>query len=352
MAQGLVKRGDGCWRCFSADLNMLIKKIKKIIFLTGLSLFILIVAWLYSADFGRRQPVRFGVTFSQKYAESLKLNPYHVLTAILDDLQIKKFRLIAYWDEIEKTKDQYDFTKLDWQLKEVGKRGGEVILAIGHRLPRWPECHWPGWTYQLSEAEREQQINKLLTVLINRYKSNTAITAWQVENEPFLRVFGECPRPNYNFYKQELLLVRSLDSRPIVITESGELSTWLRAAKLADYVGTSIYRITWNKTWGYFYYPLPPAYYYLKAQIVKLLTPAQKIFVSEMQMEPWLGMPVIQTSLSEQYRSMNARQFQKNISYVKRTGLDPVYLWGVEWWYWLKEQGNNSLWEQVKKLNN
>jgi hypothetical protein len=120
---------------------------------------------------------------------------------------------------------------------------------------------------------------------------------------------------------------------------------------LADYIGASVYRITWNKHWGYFYYPLPPAYYYLKTKLVKLLSPVKDIFISEMQMEPWLGRPVIRTSLKEQYRSMNTKQFQKNLKYVKRTGLSPIYFWGVEWWYWLKSQGDESLWNLAKKIN-
>jgi len=135
-----------------------------------------------------------------------------------------------------------------------------------------------------------------------------------------------------------------------VVTESGELSTWLKAGKIADYVGTSVYRITWNKYWGYFYYPLPPAYYYLKMLAVKLITPIKGIIVSEMQMEPWLGQPVISTPLPEQYRSMNAERWQKNFRYIERAGLSPVYFWGVEWWYWLKEQGDDSIWNLAKQL--
>lgn len=326
------------------------KRFKKWFVIIILAFLAYLIYWLYTVDFSKNKEIEFGVTFSDKYAEEIGLDPQQVLTVLLDELRVKKFRLMAYWDKIEKIKDSYDFTNLDWQLNEIEKRGGEISLVIGHRLPRWPECHWPAWTFKLNQAERQEEVLELLNIIVDRYKGNQIVTSWQVENEPFLRVFGECPRPDNDFFKKEIELVRSLDSRPVVVTESGELSTWLKASSLADYIGTSVYRITWNKRWGYFYYPLPPSHYYLKAKAVKLLTSVDDIFISEMQMEPWLGMPALQTPLGEQYRSMNAQRFQKNLNYVKRTGLSPVYLWGVEWWYWLKEQGDSSIWNLAKKI--
>jgi hypothetical protein len=175
---------------------------------------------------------------------------------------------------------------------------------------------------------------------------------WQVENEPFLSVFGECPSLDIEDFEADLELVRSLDSRPLVITESGELSTWWPGSRRAEYVGTSIYRVVWNKAIGYWSYDwLPASFYYLKAQIAKKLYPVKDIFISEMQMEPWTpGMPLEKTSLEEQANSMNPVQFDKNIAYAKRTGLSPVYLWGVEWWYWLAEQGDVSMWEKARDV--
>lgn len=324
---------------------------KERIIIAGIILFIFILSfWLYKINFSKGKTIEYGVTFSQKYANELNLNWKELYLAILNDLKVKKLRLIAYWDLIESEKDKYNFQDLDWQLEQAESEQAEVILSIGHRLPRWPECHWPDWSYQFNQEEREAQILKLLEEIVERYKNNQIIKAWQVENEPFLKVFGECPKPDKKFYKKELELVRALDDRPIVVTESGELSTWLRAAQLADYIGTSVYRITWNKRWGYFYYPLPPAYYYLKTQLIKLLSPVKDVIITEMQMEPWLGMPVLLTPLAEQYHSMDLELFRKNLQYIKKAGLSPVYFWGVEWWYWLKKQGNETIWQAAREI--
>lgn len=327
------------------------KKIRWIIaILVGLLILFFII--LHALNFGKDVETEFGVTFSQKYAEELNIDWKEAYLASLEDLNIKKYRLIAYWDLIEAKRDVYDFSDLDWQIEQAQENDAEVVLAIGHRVPRWPECHWPLWTYQMEEDERHQEIQELIKKLVERYRGYDNIVMWQVENEPFLKVFGECPKPSIENLESNIELVKSLDDRPVVITESGELSTWWPGSKRADYVGTSIYRVVWNKTTGYWSYDwLPASFYYLKAQLAKKLYPVKDIFISEMQMEPWTpGMPLLKTPLEDQGKSMNPKQFDKNIAYAKRTGLSPVYLWGVEWWYWVAEQGDVSMWEKARAV--
>ena len=48
---------------------------------------------------------------------------------------------------------------------------------------------------------------------------------------------------------------------------------------------------------------------------------------------------------------MDLERFQKNIKFAKKTGLDEFYLWGAEWWYWLKTKHDKpEIWEEAKKL--
>jgi len=54
-------------------------------------------------------------------------------------------RLVAYWQKIEPEQGKYSFEDLDWQIKEAEKRDIEVILVIGRKVSRWPECHIPEW---------------------------------------------------------------------------------------------------------------------------------------------------------------------------------------------------------------
>ncbi|MBU4421859.1 hypothetical protein L6259_00980 [Candidatus Parcubacteria bacterium] len=297
---------------------------------------------------GAIKKAEFGVTFSPGQAYYLGLDPKEVLHASLTDLGIKKYRLSAYWDKVEEKQGKYDFSQIDWQIDEVSKEGGEIILAVGRRLPRWPECHDPAWIKGLPEEKIQENVLALVEKTIERYKSSPAIKAWQVENEPFLSIFGECPAPDPEFLKKEIALVRSLDNRPIALTASGELSSWTNEALLADKVGVSLYRTTWNSILGMFYYPLTPHYYKSRANTLRLL--GKEVFVSELQAEPWERQPLPQTPLIEQKELMNEKMLSSSVKFAKRAGFDEIYLWGAEWWYWLKNQGDDGMWQTVKKI--
>ncbi len=44
-------------------------------------------------------------------------------------------------------------------------------------------------------------------------------------------------------------------------------------------------------------------------------------------------------------------QFKANIDFAKKTGLKEFYLWGSEWWYWMKKKQNRpAIWDQAKKI--
>src|SRR4030042_6204164 len=85
---------------------------------------------------GSKAPV-FGVSFSILDAVNLNLNWQQAYLDILNDLNVKNLRLIAYWHQVEPEKDQYNFDNLDWMLEKAVNREASVILALGRRLPRW-----------------------------------------------------------------------------------------------------------------------------------------------------------------------------------------------------------------------
>jgi len=326
------------------------KKTLLIIFILLAFLQLLILGYLFYLNFPGTKKIDFGVTFSPSQAKYLGIEPKEVLQASIDDLGIKKYRISAYWNVVEKKQGIFDFSDIDWQIDMIEKTGGETILAIGRRLPRWPECHDPEWLTGVTESVAQQKTLNLLEKTVLRYKDRSSIVAWQVENEPLLSIFGKCPKPDKKFYKSEVDLVKELDpTRPIVVTESGELSTWLNATIYGDMVGISIYRTTWDKVFGFFYYPLTPSYYKYKARV--LMPFVKKIFVSELQAEPWERTPLPETPLLEQKIFMNEKKLNESVEFVRRAGFDEAYLWGVEWWYWLlKSQNDPSMWLKVKEL--
>ena len=326
------------------------KKNKNILFVL-----IFVLFFLFLSSRGRiynKNEMKYGVTFSQKQAESLNLDWQKVYLDILDYLGVKKLRLSAYWDEIEPKSGEFVWGDLDWQIERASERGAEIILAVGGRLPRWPECHFPDWAAQLSKKEREQKILGYIQKTIDRHGVSKRIIAWQVENEPFLSHFGDCPKLDRKFLDQEIALVRELDSRPIIITDSGELSIWIPAARRADVFGTTMYRDTYSEHLKrYVHYPISPGFFRFKKNIAGLFAKPDKWIVVEMQAEPWTPKPYQYATREERDRTMNLEKFREILEFGRRAGFKEFYLWGVEWWYWEREvNGDSGMWEEARLL--
>jgi hypothetical protein len=264
-------------------------------------------------------------------------------------LQVKKLRLVVYWDETEKQPNNYSWEDTDWQIDEAVRAGAEIILAIGGRVPRWPECHFPDWLNSLSAAEREQATLDYLTIAIKRYQHIQNITAWQIENEPFLPHFGDCPPPDKELLDKEIALARELDNRPIVITDSGELSLWVPAARRADIFGTSLYRDTYSQQLKrYIHYPILPGFFRFKKNLTNLFAHPDKWVLIELQAEPWCPVALNLTSAAERSRTMDIVKFREIIEFARLSGFNELYLWGAEWWYWeMTAQNNPEMWNEA-----
>ena len=311
--------------------------------------------WLLS--FGKiykQEELTYGVTFSAEQAKNLGLNWQELFTKILDELKVKNLRLAAYWNLVEPENNNYQWGDLDWQINEASKRDAKIILAIGGRLPRWPECHYPGWTNNLQSAQKETETLEYIKNTIERYKDNKNIVAWQIENEPFLSHFGECPELDKVFLDQEIALVRSLDSRPVVVTDSGELSLWVFAARRADIFGTTMYRDTYSKVLKrYIHYPITPAFFRVKKNIVNWFAHPQEWLVIELQAEPWGPKQFQDLSQVDRDRTMNLQKFKEMLEFARQAGFREFYLWGVEYWYWEKTKNDNpGIWNEAKSLFN
>ena len=303
--------------------------------------------------------INYGVTFSNKYATEIGLDWHDAFIKSLDDLKVRNMRLVAYWDDIERTQDVYDYTDIKWQLDEARKRNVNVILAVGRKVPRYPECFEPTWWKDTRDENiRDLELLEYVKRSVQELKQFKNIEIWQVENEPYWP-FGECKFPiKTETLKKEINVVRSIDNRPILIQDSGEGGYWLATYRLGDKLGISMYRKIWYDFWGtffkkfiYFQYPLAYWTYKIKADIVGV--PYQNIYVTELQGEPW-G-PALSTKLSneEKDKTMSRTDFIDTLNYAQKAGFKNLYFWGVEWWLWEKEQNNNPyFWDTAKALMN
>jgi len=204
---------------------------------------------------------------------------------------------------------------LNWQVDEAEKHNADIMLVIGMKTPRWPECHIPAWAQGLSREEQQAAVLSMVEAVMRHYNNRSAIKIWQVENEP-LFPFGECPWIDKTFLRKEVALVKSLDAnfRPVLISDSGESSMWFEAAAIGDIVGVTMYRKVWFHEMGiYISYPIPPSWYWLKSQLVDALYKKNVICV-ELQEEPWCPNLLYDCGASEQAKTMDIVQFKKTLS--------------------------------------
>lgn len=306
-----------------------------------------------------QEEINYGVTFSHKYARDMGLDWQETYLQMLDDLQVKHLRLVAYWDEIEAVRDEYNFETIEWQLEEAEKRNLNVIMTIGRKVPRYPECFEPTWWKEMENDEyKNVELYEYIKIATNTLKKYESIKLWQVENEPFFK-FGEChPEISEDVVRKEVQLVRSIDDRKILTQDSGEGGFWHKAYQMGDFLGISMYRKVWYDFWGvffgnfiYFKYPLAHWTYKIKSELT--LVPHEKILVTELQAEPW-G-PGINSKLTqeEKNKTMSRHDFLDTISYAQKAGFKDLYFWGVEWWYWEKVNNSNPFfWDSAKALFN
>lgn len=298
---------------------------------------------------------RYGVSFSSLYAEEIGLDWKAVYREMLDDLGVRLIRIPVYWSEVEPQEGVHMWDDLDYQLREAAARDARLVLALGRRVPRWPECHVPRWAQERDWEAQKSALREFITAVVLRYRDEEVVALWQVENEPFLESFGDeqCgDELDTAFLDEEIALVRSLDpSRPIMLTDSGNLGMWAGAYRRADIFGTSAYLYFWEAPVGAFRTILPPGYYRLKANVMKILFGERPLMISELSLEPWLAAHIDTVPLEEQLRRMNIEKFYEILDYGRRIGFPEQYLWGVEWWYYMREKhGHPEFWDAAKRL--
>lgn len=322
----------------------------------NIGLAVIVIFWLLFvfswAKIYPSEELEYGATFSYTQSQSLGLDWKANYIAMLDELGVKRLRLPVYWNEVQPEPNRYDWSNLDWLVDQAEQRNVAVILALGHRVPRWPECHFPQWTESLSKDQREDATLSYLREAMVRYRQRPAIRYWQIENEPFLPHFGTCPPLDKDFLDEEIALARSLDPRPIIVTDSGELSLWVPAAKRADIFGSSIYLNTYSERFKrYIHYPITPIFFRIKKNISNLFAHPQDWIIIELQGEPWTPGPYQTFSEADRSRTMDLEKFKQINEFARQTGFKTFYWWGVEWWYWEKETQNNpALWQEAKRV--
>jgi hypothetical protein len=293
-------------------------------------------------------PNTYGISFSVKQCHNFGLDSRETLAWLLGQ-GWRRFRLMSYWDEHEKTKGSFDFTELDRQVAQITKAGGVVTLCLGARQPRWPENHWPEWAWQASKPERSEALLRYIQIVVERYKGQKCIVSYQLENEALLKSFGKRAEVDRNRLRAEFALVKRLDpSRPVIMSTS---TSWGIPARrpIPDTVGFSYYHIAWNGRVGRYTTAGHIALLHrTRARLIRLLL-RRPSFIHELQCEPWGPKAIWEMSSAEQDKSMDTTRIVSSFAKAHKTGLAPIDIWGAEWWYWRLQNGDDSIWNAVRQ---
>lgn len=294
-----------------------------------------------------------GTSFIPYYAQSLGVDPQETMDAMID-IGVEHFRLVSYWNVGEPEPGKYNFDDLDWQFKKAEDANAKVILTLGLRQPRWPECHAPKWTEGQTRQQWQPALEKYIAVVVERYKDSPALDKYQLENEYFLKGFGECTDFSRDRLISEYNLVKKLDpKREIVVPRSNNALGFPVGQPQPDEFSISIYKRVWDAgvTKRYLEYPFP-AWFYGYIAGVQMIFNERNMILGELQGEAWPpnGKPIPQASLDEQNKSIDAKRLQDRFEFGKATGMREIYLWGGEYWYYRKVVLNDpSLWNVAKQ---
>jgi hypothetical protein len=258
---------------------------------------------------------------------------------------------MSYWNIHEPAPGHYNFNELDWQLDLLGRHGCQASLCLGKRQPRWPECHMPDWGRELPKQEWLPALMRYIETTVRRYRHHPALHSWQLENEALLKSFGYCPDSDYDRgrLQAEYRLVKQLDpDHPVIMTLSDSWGLpWRRPTP--DIYAMSLYRQTLNRRGASVESRRGPSFYRARAWLIKFLK-RRDIFIHELQAEPWTAGPITETPLEEQLSLLPPERLEANIQFAVATKLHPIDLWGLEWWYWLRESHEyDGMWEAARE---
>lgn len=310
-----------------------------------------IAQWYIRSE--QSKPLSLGVSFIPDYASSLGVDPHANLDALLG-IGVKQFRLVSYWSDLEPSPGHYDFSQLDWQFKSIEAAHGKIVLTLGLRQPRWPECHMPSWAASEPYDVWQSQLESFIRATVQRYRHSPSLESYQLENEYFLQGFGDCTDFSRNRLISEYNLVKSLDpTRQIIVGRSNNALGVPLGQPQPDVFSISIYKRVWDAsvTHRYLEYPFPAWYYGFVAGIQKIVT-GKDMIVGELQAEAWPpdGQTIPESSLTEQNKSLNAMRLKARFNYGEATGMRDIILWGSEYWYYrMVVLHDPSLWNVARQ---
>lgn len=290
--------------------------------------------------------MKIGTTFAHPHLKYLGLNIKDSLRE-LKSLNLDIVRLGVYWNEVEPENNKFDFSQTKKLLDFFERNDQDIVLTVGMKSPRWPEFYLPLWLKHKKPNEVEFEVLRFIKSSINKFKDYRCIKYWQVENEPLDPSGPEKLTIPYQLLEKEVKLIKSMDSRPVVVNLWGnslsQRKHFINAAEIADIVGIDLY---YKTPWILKRHHGPKDSDDSIKNVMSSLS--TKFWFSELQAEPWEKGEIV--AYSDNPPSLNAVLLKDNFEKAKQMNPDVILLWGFEYWLLKKTKGDHRLWDAVNKL--
>ena len=326
--------------------------------------------------------VSYGVSYSFEQAQWYGLDGRDAFVELLDTTRFDWVRLPFFWDEMVDKKGRLKLEDLEFAILEAKKRNVKVVIALGAKVPYYPEYHLPqriknqlkfGETIGLDHpiAAEILEIDKKVVRELSKYDN---ISHWQVENEPFLANVNNW-KIDESLLSAEIEVVRENDPkmRPVILNHVGPAVFDKRYKSLlslllpGDVFGVNAYfktqgvylmafrifgkevKIDWPhflvwpvQSWSGF----SPNFSNLKKESEKR---GVDFWILEVQSEPYIR------ALDDAKRNQSyftAGDIEAASTFLNSFRINSMGLWGAHFWQYRARIGDKSWEDSVKKLIN
>jgi hypothetical protein len=327
-------------------------------------------------------PVQIGISFNPHRAASMGLD-YRQAFIRLEALHFRVIRLSAYWDQIE----QEGYDQLDWLMSEAQRSGQPIVLAVGMKGLGWPEFYIPasatpaaGLTQgqdAASDASLRDATLAFVHDTVTRYRANSTLIAWQVENEPFNRAGPQRLWIDAGFLREEIASVRQLDGhhRPLIVNAFSHFNLILDQASArqgfdlrqflgfeadsaerdglslldkGDVLGLDVYTAIGYRFLGHDNVSRADGDWPDRLAKVRDLARRQgkQAWITEAQAEPW------ETGANSDIdpKSTSPQAIRSLFVNLKDAGFSTVLFWGSEYWLWQADRGDTRWIDTIKAI--
>ena len=177
-----------------------------------------------------RRATLLGISFRPPHIAALGLDARATLQTLLT-YPVQLIRLGAYWNRIEPELGTFNTDELDWQIDAAERAGVRIILCVGPlKVFSYPEFFVPAHHLRQPFPEHTRikpstyrslvaAATDFIARIVERYKHQQAIVAWQLEHEAVDPLGIEHSwRLDVDFVAEELAALKAADpSRPIVM---------------------------------------------------------------------------------------------------------------------------------------